>query len=84
MMAAIEAPAVDDPAQLATLSAPVMVLHASNSKPFFIVSARHVAHHVPNARMQDIHGTGHAAPLTHPATLAEALTEFFAPAQQPA
>ena len=84
MMAANEAPAVDDPVVLATISAPVMVLHASNSKPFFIVSVRHVADHVPNARMQEVHGTGHAAPLTHPETLAAALTEFFAPAQQPA
>lgn len=84
MMAENEAPTVDDPDVLATISAPVVVLHASTSKPFFIVSARHVADHVPNARMQQLHGTGHAAPLTHPEILAEALTEVFATAQQPA
>ena len=47
-------------------------------------SARYVADRVPNARVHEIPGAGHAAPLTHPAVLAEALTEFFAPAQKPA
>jgi len=43
-----------------------------------------VTDRVPNARRQEIPGAGHAAPLTHPEALAEALTEFFSPAQQPA
>ena len=60
------------------------MLHGSDSKPWLIASARHVADHVPNARVQEIPGAGHAAPLTHPEALAEALTEFFSPAQQPA
>lgn len=77
MMAEDEAPAVDDPAVLGTISAPVMVLHGSNTKPFFVTSARHVVDHVPNARIQEIAGAGHAAPLTHPKALAEVLTEFF-------
>jgi pimeloyl-ACP methyl ester carboxylesterase len=47
-------------------------------------SARYVADHVPNARIQEIPGAGHAAPLTHLEPLAEALTVFFSPAQQPA
>lgn len=42
-----------------------------------------VADHVPNGRIHEIAGAGHAAPLTHPEALAEALTEFFAPALQP-
>ena len=73
-----------DPAVLGAISAPVMVLLGSDTKPFFITSAKYVADHVPNARIQMIPGAGHAAPLTHPEALAEALTEFFAPAQQPA
>jgi pimeloyl-ACP methyl ester carboxylesterase len=73
-----------DPAVLGAISAPVMVLHGSDTKPFFATSARHVADHVPNGRVQEIRGAGHAAPLTHPEALAEALTEFFSPAQQPA
>ena len=73
-----------DPAVLGAISAPVLVLLGSDTKPFFTASARHVADHVPNARIHEIPGAGHAAPLTHPEALAEALTEFFAPAQQPA
>jgi pimeloyl-ACP methyl ester carboxylesterase len=77
-------PTADDPAVLGAISAPVAVLLGSDTKPFFTASARHVANHVPNARLHEIPGVGHAAPLTHPKALAEALTEFFAPAQQPA
>ena len=73
-----------DPAVLGAISAPVMVLLGSDTKPYFTASARHVADHVPNARVHKIPGAGHAAPLTHPEALAEALTEFFTPAQQPA
>jgi pimeloyl-ACP methyl ester carboxylesterase len=71
-----------DPAVLGAISAPVLVLHGSDTKPFFTASARHVADHVPNARVHEIPGAGHAAPLTHPEALAEALTKFFSPAQQ--
>jgi pimeloyl-ACP methyl ester carboxylesterase len=46
--------------------------------------AQYVVDHVPHARMQEIPGAGHAAPLTHPEVLAAALTEFFSPAQQQA
>ena len=79
-----EGPTPDDPAVLGAISAPVLVLHGSDTKPFLTASARYVADHVPNARIHEIPGAGHAAPLTHPEALAEALTEFFAPAQQPA
>jgi pimeloyl-ACP methyl ester carboxylesterase len=71
-----------DPAVLGAISAPVAVLLGSDTKPFFTASARHVADHVPNARVHEIPGVGHAAPLTHPEALAKALIEIFAPAQQ--
>ena len=74
----------DDPAVLGAVKAPVAVLLGSDTKPFFTISARYVVDHVANARVHEIPGVGHAAPLTHPEALAEALTEFFAPAQQPA
>ena len=73
-----------DPTVLGAISAPVAVLLGSDTKPYFTASARHVADHVPNARIKEIPGAGHAAPLTHPEALAEALTEFFATAPQPA
>jgi len=78
-----EGPALDDPAVLGAISAAVLVLHGSDTKPFLAAGARHVAEHVPNATLREIPGAGHAAPLTHPEALAEALTEFFLPAQQP-
>ena len=56
----------------------VLVLHGADTKRFLTASARYVADHVPNARVHEIPGAGHAAPLTHPEALAEALTEFFA------
>ena len=73
-----DGPTPDDPAVLGAVSTPVLVLHGSGTKPFLIASARYVADHVPNSRVQAIPGAGHAAPLTHPEALAEALTEFFA------
>ena len=69
-----------DPAVLSAISAPVVVLHGSATKPFFIASAQHVADHVPKARIREIHGAGHCAPLTHPQALAEALSMVFSPA----
>jgi pimeloyl-ACP methyl ester carboxylesterase len=72
-----EGPTPDDPAVLGAISAPVLVLHGSDTKPYDLAAARHVADHAPNARIQEIPGAGHAAPLTHPEVLAEALTKFF-------
>ena len=79
-----EGPPPEDPAMLGAISAPVLVLLGSDTKPLAATGARHVADHVPNARIHEIPGAGHAAPLTHPEALAEALTEFFAATQQPA
>jgi pimeloyl-ACP methyl ester carboxylesterase len=73
-----ERPVTDDPAMLGAIKAPVAVLLGSDTKPFFTVSARYVVDHVANARVHEIPGVGHAAPLTHPEALAKALTEFFA------
>jgi pimeloyl-ACP methyl ester carboxylesterase len=77
-------PAPDDPAVLGAIAMPVLVLQGSDTKPFLIRNVQHVADHVPNARIQQVPGAGHAVNLTHPEALAEALTEFFSPALQPA
>lgn len=69
---------------LGAIAAPVAVLYGSHTKPFLAASARHVADVVRNGELREISGVGHAAPLTHPEALAGALTEFFAPARQPA
>lgn len=73
-----------DPAALGAIQAPVVVLVGSDTEPIFMTSARYVTDHVPNARIQEIPGAGHAAPLTHPEVLAGALTAFFSSAPQPA
>ena len=83
-MEADAAAPIDDPAVLGTISAAMLVLQGSDTKPFFTTSAQHVVDHVPNAQVQEIPGAGHAAPLTHPEALAEALADFFSPAHQPA
>jgi pimeloyl-ACP methyl ester carboxylesterase len=77
-----EGPTADDPGVLGAISTPVLVVHGADTKPFWIRSARHVADHAPNARIQQIPAAGHAAPLTHPEALAETLTEFFSPSRQ--
>lgn len=79
-----DGPGPEDPALLGAISAPALVLLGSDSKPLAAISARHVAGHVPNAQVREIPGAGHAAPLTHPEALAEALAEFFAPARSQA
>jgi pimeloyl-ACP methyl ester carboxylesterase len=72
---------VGDPAVLGAIAVPVLVLTGSETKPLFTASAQYVVDHVPHARVREIQGAGHAAPLTHPEALAEALVEVFAPAQ---
>ncbi|MFM9370795.1 alpha/beta fold hydrolase [Streptomyces sp. Da 82-17] len=74
----------EDPARLGAISVPVTVLVGAATKPVFAAGARHVAEHVPGARVREIPGAGHAAPLTHPEALAAALAEFFTPRHQPA
>lgn len=74
----------DEPAVLGAISAPTLVLHGSETTPFGAFSARHVADHIPGARLQQIPGAGHAAPLTHPEALAGAFADFFTSARQPA
>lgn len=76
-------PTAEDPGVLGAISVPVLVLLGSDTKPHFTTAARHVADHVPNTRIQTFFGAGHAIPLTHPEVLAEALTQFFSPVQQP-
>ena len=66
-----------DPEVLGAIQAPVVVLCGTHTKPVFTAGARYVAEEVPNARVSEIPGAGHAAPLTHPEALAQALTRIF-------
>lgn len=74
----------DHPEVLRGVSAPVLVLQGSATKPLAVTSGRHVIDHVENGWIEEIPRAGHAAPLTHPAAVAEALTDFFSSIQQPA
>jgi pimeloyl-ACP methyl ester carboxylesterase len=65
------------------ISAPMLVLHGPGTRPFFTAAVEHVADHAATARKQQIPGAGHAAPLTHPKAIVEALTTFFS-SQRPA
>lgn len=76
-----QGPAVDDPAVLRSISTPVLVVHGADTKSFWIRSAQHVADNVPDAQTYAIPGAGHAAPLTDPDSLAEALIAFLSPLQ---
>ena len=71
-------------AALGASSTPVLMVQGSDTKPMLTRSARHVVDHVPDATVRRLPGTGHAAPLTHPEVLADALIEFLSPARQPA
>lgn len=73
-----DSPGPEDPAVLGAISAEVLVMYGSETKPFLAAGARYVADHVPNATLREIPGVGHAAPLTHPERVAEVLSDFFA------
>lgn len=73
-----------DPAVLGAIEAPVTVLVGSDTMPIFPRGARYVTEHVQHAQVREIPGVAHAAPLTHPEALAEALAEFFSSVPQPA
>lgn len=55
-----EGPALDDPAVLGAISAPLLVLHGSGTRPVLAAGARHVADHVRNATLRELAGAGHA------------------------
>jgi pimeloyl-ACP methyl ester carboxylesterase len=78
-----QGPTTDDPEVLGAISAPVLLLHGSDTKlGVFAAGAQYVADYVPDATVREVPGAGHAAPLTHPEALAEAFMEFFSSAQQ--
>lgn len=67
----------DDPAVLGAVSAPVLVIHGTDTKSFMTESVRYVSDHVPRSQIRQIPAAGHAAPLTDSDTFAEALITFF-------
>lgn len=72
-------PTADDPGVLAAVGVPVLAMHGSETKPFWVRSARHVADHVPDAHVSRISGAGHFGPMTHPESVAATIVGFFTP-----
>jgi pimeloyl-ACP methyl ester carboxylesterase len=68
-----------DPSVLATITAPVLLLHGTASKrdDWFSAGIRHAAAHVPNARVRRIPDVGHLTHLFRPEPLVNELREFF-------
>lgn len=71
-----------DPAVLAKITAPVLLLHGSRSalRDFFTAGVRHVVEHVPHARVCEIPGSGHWGVTLAPEPIAAELSRFLGPA----
>lgn len=80
----VERPPQEDLTLLGSIKVPVLALEGADSESSALAGSRHVANHVPDGRVQEIPGAGHAANLTHPEKFAEALTEFFTSVPQSA
>jgi pimeloyl-ACP methyl ester carboxylesterase len=73
-----DAPRPTDPSLLAQISAPVLVLHGTQTPLQSLTDGvDHVARYVPDARVREIPGVGHLAPIVQPAPIAEQLIRFF-------
>ncbi len=68
-----------DPSELARIMAPVLVLQGSQTtRRWLIDSVRHVAEHVPDARVREVPGAGHSGMPAQPEKVADELARFFA------
>lgn len=74
-----EAPNATEPAELTKIVTPVLLLHGTRSNPldWWLDGVRHVAAHVREAQVCEVRGTGHFAPMSEPATVADELVRFF-------
>ena len=78
-MAEEDGPSPTDPAELARIAVPVLVLQGSRStRRWFVDSVRHVAEHVPDARVREVPRGGHLGMVAKPGPTADELIRFFA------
>lgn len=75
-----------DPAELARVAAPLLVLRGRETRlgTFFTDTTRYVTQHVTGTQAWELPGVGHFAPVLAPQSLAEELVTFFESARQPA
>jgi pimeloyl-ACP methyl ester carboxylesterase len=81
-----EGPRSTDPEALARITAPVLLLLGRQTRlgTFFTDSVRFMAQHVADAKVWELPGVGHFAPVLAPESVAEELITFFESARQPA
>jgi pimeloyl-ACP methyl ester carboxylesterase len=64
------------PEEAARVSTPTLLLRGSRSRPWFAENQELLASWLPDAKLVTLEGCDHLAPLTHPAQVAAAITEF--------
>lgn len=67
---------------MATLTAPTLVLHATDDVPIPIAVARRYAAELPYARFRELKGAGHNAPCESPEVIASEISSFLADVKQ--
>ena len=75
--AATRAPSPNDPAELAKITVPCMLLYGSHTTTAHADSMRSLAKHLPDAHLRELEGVGHMAPILAPEPVAAELTGFF-------
>jgi pimeloyl-ACP methyl ester carboxylesterase len=75
-----------DPAELARIAVPVLLLQGERSRlgTWFTDAAQFIAQHVPQTQVCELPGVGHFAPVLEPASIADELITFFESVRQPA
>jgi len=66
------------------ISAPVLLVSGSDTRPWFPDNIGVLAAMLPNARTCTLSGTDHLAPLTHPNLLAAVIAEHVTESRRPA
>jgi pimeloyl-ACP methyl ester carboxylesterase len=79
-------PRSTDPELLRQVAAPVLLLRGQQTelRTYFADAAQHIAQHVPDPHVRELHSVGHFAPLLAPESIAEELISFFESVRQPA
>lgn len=73
-----QAPSPNDPTELSKITVPCLLLYGSRTTTAHADSTRYLAKHLPDARLGELDGVGHIAPILAPTPVAAALTGFLA------
>jgi pimeloyl-ACP methyl ester carboxylesterase len=79
-------PRSTQPEQLRQVAAPILLLRGQQTKlgTFFADAVQHIAQHVHDPQVRELHGVGHFAPLLAPGPIAQELISFFESIRLPA